>query len=135
MGSEVRVDARASRHALSAKADLGSVLHVLPDTLDVTLRGRVTRNGRRGFAFQIDNARVSQIPLPRAVIVAIVAELPGGLPQGVSARQTSDKARAVPAIQIPWPRGVTSLRVRDGLLVLERAELIMDRAVDGSGSP
>jgi len=135
MGSEVHLDARASRDALSASADLGSVLGVLPDTLDVTLRGRVIRNGPGGVAFQIDHARVSHISLPRGVIAAIVAELPGGLAQGVPARQTSDMARGVPAIQLPWPNGITSVLVRDGLLVLERAEPILDRAVDGSGSP
>lgn len=135
MGSEVRLDARASRDALSASADLGSVIDLLPDTLDVTLRGRVIRNGPGGFAFQIEHARVSQIPLPGGVISAIVAELPGGLAQGVPARQTSDTVRGVPAIQLPWPHGITSALVRDGVLVLERAEPIMDRVVDGSGSP
>ena len=135
MGSEVRLDARASRDALSASADLGSVIDLLPDTLDVTLRGRVIRNGPVGFAFQIEHARVSQIPLPGGVISAIVAELPGGLAQGVPARQTSDTVRGVPAIQLPWPHGITSALVRDGVLVLERSEPIMDRVVDGSGSP
>ena len=135
MGREVRFDARASRDALSPSVDLGSVLGVLPDALDVTLWGRVIRNGPGGFALQIEHARVFHIPLPREAIAAIVAELPGGLAQGVPTRQTSHMAGAVPAIQLPWPHGITSVLVRDGLLVLERAEPILDRAVDGSGSP
>jgi len=133
--NEVRVTARVSREVFPVSFHLPVLANVLPDTLEVELRGRFVRLGADGVAFRVEQALAERLPLPRAVVSSVVAAFPGGLPDGVRLPGSGGRLDGVPAVRMPWPGGIGSIQVRDGELILRRPERILDRTVDGSGSP
>lgn len=105
----VRVTARIAADAFPGTPVLASVLDVLPDTLDVEVRGRVVRD-RGTLALRIDRVSAERIPIPRAVVAAVVASLGAAAP-----------ADGHPALRMAWPTGITAMNVQGDRLVLERA--------------
>lgn len=104
----VRVTARIAADAFPGTPVLASVLDVLPDTLDVELRGRVLRD-RGTVALRIDRVSAERVPIPRAVVAAVVASLGAAAP-----------ADGHPTLRMAWPAGVTAMNVQGDRLVLER---------------
>jgi hypothetical protein len=134
-GGVVRVTARVVRHVLPTLAQLGSILDMLPDTVDVELLGRFDRDDTGALVFRVEHARAQGVRLPRALVGSVVAALPGGMARGSRRSGTADEDDGVPALRLPLPAGIGVVRVLDDVLILERPEPILDRAVDGSGSP
>jgi len=123
---EVRIEARLSRADFVASKLLVSVLGVLPDTVDVELRGRLARHGGR-LAFRVERSWASRVPLPPWVVRTIAIDLGERV-------MVADSSEA-PVLTVRWPDGVGDVIVAGDRLVLERPEPILDRAVDGSGLP
>lgn len=119
----VRVAARLSAAVFPATPLLAPVLGVLPDSIDVELRGRVAREGRRAV-FLIDRVSAERIPVPKSVVSAIVSSLGMG---GVDAVDGTT-GEALPALRVAWPHGVTAMDVADDRLVLRRGPVV--RTVD-----
>jgi hypothetical protein len=124
-GSDVRLRARVAPARLPGGELLGSALAAMGDEVDVELRGRLVRLTPDRMGYRIDRAAVEGVPLPRAVVVRLVQGWPGG---GVE--DATEDPRAIVAVR--WPLGDARIRVRDGILELERAEPILSEAVDGS---
>lgn len=109
LDGKVRVTARIAAAAFPGTPVLAPVLDVLPDTIDVELRGHVLRDGRT-VALRIDRVSAGRVPIPRAVVAAVVASL--GVPGPTDSH---------PTLRLAWPDGVTAMNVRGDRLVLERA--------------
>lgn len=127
-GGRVVVEARLAADDFVASAPLSSVLGGVSDTIDVELTGHLrTVPGR--LVFSIEHARASGIPVPPSAVAAIAAAL---------AEDSDDRVAPVEgqgaALSLPWPEGVALVAV-DDRFVLDRAEPIADRAVDGSDNP
>lgn len=123
------VEARLASDEFAAAGPLASALGVLPDTLLVDLRGRLV-NTRSRFAFYVEEARASHVPLPRGAVRAIAAALAARSDAHLVADDTGE-----PTLTLRWPAGVAFAEVVGDRLVLRRDEPNVDRAVDGSDVP
>jgi hypothetical protein len=119
----VRVTARLSAAVFPGTPLLAPVLEVLPDSIDVELRGRVAREGRRAV-FLIDRVSAERIPVPQSVVASIVSSLGMG---GVDAVDHTT-GETLPALRVAWPQGVTGMDVTGDRLVLRRGTVA--RSVD-----
>lgn len=93
-------------------------LVVLPDTVSAQLDGTIVRVGRR-LVFEATSARAQGVPLPEAVLDALVRELP-----------TSFEASNGPVLRVSLPDGIADVRIVDDRFVLYAAEPNLERAVD-----
>lgn len=125
----ILVEARLASNEFAATGPLASALGVLPDTIVVDLRGRLVSTRSR-FAFYVEEARASHVPLPRGAVVAIA----GALAARADDRLVADGVEE-PTLTVRWPAGVTFAEVVGDRLVLRRDEPNVDRAVDGSDVP
>lgn len=105
----VRVTARIAADVFPGTPMLAPVLDALPDTLEIELRGRVLRD-RGTVALRIDRVSAGRVPIPRAVVAAVVASLRPGASTDIH-----------PTLRLAWPSGITAMNVRGDRLVLERA--------------
>ena len=129
-GDALQVEARVARHDVLPPRDGFVLPDILPDTVRVVLHGGVASGPGDQIVFTVRGARVGRIPLPRAVIAAVVAELPGGSSGdgGATPSRTSND----PAITVRAPAGIGEVSIVDGEVVFFRIEPFADRAVDGS---
>jgi hypothetical protein len=111
----IRVNARLSAAVFPGTPLLAPVLGVLPDSIDVELRGRLAREGRRAL-FLIDRVYAERMPVPRSVVASIVSSLGMG---GVDAVDEAT-GETLPALRVAWPHGVTAMDVTGDRLVLRR---------------
>jgi hypothetical protein len=101
--------------------DLGVVLSMLPDTVDVEMAGRLASVSDGRAALRVETIRIGAVPVPQRLIAPILARLgredmPGLHPD---------------ALRIPLPPGVGSAYVRADSLVLSRRS---DAAESGARS-
>ncbi len=104
----VHLRARVVLSAFPELPDLGPILGILPDTLDVTLEASIMPFGEDEAALLVHGLEASRIPLPRRLIPEILramgrVERPG-LP--------SD------ALTIPLPAGLATVHLRADSLIL-----------------
>lgn len=125
----ILVRARLASDEFEARGPLASALGVLPDTIVVDLRGRLV-NTRSRFAFYVEEARASHVPLPRTAVAAIADALAARADDGLVSDHTEG-----PTLTVRWPAGVAFAEVVGDRLVLRRDEPNVDRAVDGSDDP
>lgn len=130
LANELQVEARVARHDVLPPRDGFSLPDLLPDTVRVVVRGVVTNGVGDRIVFTVLGARVGRIPLPRSVVAAVVAELPGGSagPDEDEAPWTSDG----PTIAVRAPAGIGDVSIAGEEVVFYRIEPFVDRAVDGS---
>lgn len=108
----VRVRARVALDAFPELPDLGPVLGMLPDTVDVELEASLMPFGREEAALLVHSVEASRIPLPRRMI-----------PEILRAMGRSDRAGLPPeAITVPLPAGLSAAYVRSDTLILAREE-------------
>lgn len=94
-------------------------LVALPDTVSAQLDGTIVRVGRT-LVFEATSARAQGVPLPEAVLDALVRELP-----------TSFEASNGPVLRVSLPDGIADVLIVDDRFVLYAAEPNLERAVDG----
>jgi hypothetical protein len=108
----VRVRARVALDAFPELPDLGPVLGMLPDTVDVELEASLMPFGREEAALLVHSVEASRIPLPRRMI-----------PEILRAMGRSDRAGLPPeAMTVPLPAGLSAAYVRSDTLILAREE-------------
>jgi hypothetical protein len=112
---------------LSGSEALGEVLGVLPEVVDVELRGSIHRAPPSALEYRIEQAFVGAVPLPSGVVAALVRRWPGGR---VAAGVRGD---GLPALRAPWSADDGRVVVAGGRVVVERPEPILAQSVDGSG--
>ncbi len=122
-GEEISVRARVSPSQLPGGEALGDVVAVLPDDVEVELRGTLHRSGPSQVEYRIEHASFGGVPLPSGVVAALVRSWPGG---------SGDDGDATPALRAAWSVRDGVVTVRDGVLVVERPEPILVQSVDGS---
>lgn len=106
----VRLMARVALSSFPDLPDLGPVLGILPDTVEVRLEATLLPFGGRQAALLVQDLEASRIPLPRRLIPEILRSLgredrPGLPPE---------------ALLVPLPAGVTSAYIRTDSLILSR---------------
>ncbi len=121
VGDEIRVRARVSPEKVAGREALADVVAALPEVVDVELRGRLVRSPD-AVEFRIDRATVGAVPLPSAVVAALVRSWPGA-----GAADTPDAV-----LRAPWSLRDGLVDVVDGRVVIERPEPILVQSVDGS---
>jgi len=126
VGSEVWVRARVSPSALPGGARLGGVLAVVPDAVDVELRGSLSRPTSRIVAYRIERAEVEGVAVPPSMMARLVAGWPGGI-------DSDPSGESGPAIRVRWPIEGGRFRIADGVLIIDRPEPLLLQSVDGSG--
>ncbi|MDA0328933.1 MAG: hypothetical protein O2958_07995 [Gemmatimonadetes bacterium] len=128
----VRVRARVATVEVAGSGIVASVSGVLPDTLEVEVRGRLEGGGGQDVVLLITHLTAGRVPLPPAVVESIVASL---APAGAVVRGGDDDegSDVLASLRLPWRHGVETIAVWGDRLVLERFDVARDRAVDGSG--
>jgi hypothetical protein len=124
--SEVRVQARVAPRGLPGGGHLGGVMAVVPDVVEVELRGHLSRPSFGIAEYRVDRAEVEGIPLPSALVGLLVQSWPGGLEAGSA-------GGIQPVIRVRWPIDGGRFHVADGVLVIVRPEPLLLESVDGSG--
>jgi hypothetical protein len=124
---EIRVRARVEPGALSGGEVLSDVLGALPERVDVELRGTLHRVAPSAVEYRIERATVGAVPLPNAVVAALVRRWPGGRVAPVEGEGLP------PALRAPWSSSDGHVRVSGGRVVIERPEPMLVQSVDGSG--
>lgn len=121
----VRVVARIASASFPGAKLLTPLLGVLPDTLDVEIRGSVVRD-RGGLAFRIERVSAEHVPVPESVVASVVSSI-------VRSPETDRDLHEgePPTVHVAWPRGVSRLYVSGDRLVLER-DRSTRTTVDGS---
>lgn len=122
----VRITARVAAAAFPGTPMLAPLLGVLPDTLDVDVRGTVVRDVG-GLAFRIDRVTAEHVPLPDGVVASVVASLA----ESGAATVVGPGRDEWPTLRLAWPSGISSLYVSGDRLVLERAGMA-EAIIDGS---
>lgn len=107
-GGRMLLKARVALAAFPALPDLGSVLDLLPDTVDVELQASLLPFGEDAAALVVHSIDASRIPLPRRVIPDILRAMgrrdhPGLPPE---------------ALLVPLPAGLGSAYILTDSLVL-----------------
>ena len=126
VGSEVRVRARVAPRGLPGGGHLGGVMAVVPDAVEVELRGTLSRPSFGVVEYRVDRAEVEGIALPSALVGLLVQSWPGGL--------DAESAGGIqPVIRTRWPIDGGRFQVADGVLVIVRPEPLLLESVDGSG--
>jgi hypothetical protein len=125
-GGKVRLTARISSEAFPGAALLTPLLEVLPDTLDIDIRGSVVRDVG-GLAFRIERVSAEHVPVPESVVAAVVSSM---IRSG-TAKDPAPHAGEPPTLHVAWPSGVSFLYVWEDGLVLERRRSTQT-GVDGS---
>lgn len=129
VGDEVHLTAVLVPAEFPASSALRAVSSVVADTVSVKLRGTLVRVSSSTLGLRIDSAVLGHLTLPVGVVRSVAESLSG---QAGSVDAASGSRREA-TFRVAWPSGVDGIGVRDGLLVLERFEPILERAVDGSG--
>jgi hypothetical protein len=88
--------------------DLGGVLGVLPDTLDVVLEASLMPFGPDQAAFLVHGVEASRIPLPRRIIPGILTAI----------GRTDRPGLPPEALVIPLPAGLASAYIFEDSLIL-----------------
>lgn len=122
----VRITARVAAAAFPGTPMLAPLLGVLPDTLDMDVRGTVVRDAG-GLAFRIDRVTVEHVPMPEGVVASVVASLA----ENGAATAVGPGRDEWPTMRLAWPSGISSLYVSGDRLVLERVGMA-EASVDGS---
>lgn len=107
-----RVDlrARVSLGSFPELPDLGPVMGMLPDTVDVELEASLMPFGSEEAALLVHGLEASRIPLPRRMI-----------PEILSAIGRAERAGLPPdALAVPLPAGVSSAYILSDSLILTR---------------
>jgi hypothetical protein len=104
----VGLRARVALAAFPRLPRLDEVLGILPDTVDVQIRGSLVPLDREHLALLVDHIEASHIPLPRRMIPQVLA----GLGRDGTAALPAD------ALAVPLPDGLQSVYVQQDSLVL-----------------
>ena len=104
----VRLGARVALEAFPDLPDLGPILGILPDTLDVVLEASVMPFGRGRAALMVHGLEASRIPLPRRLIPEILAAM----------GRTEEPGLPREAILVPLPSGVGAAYILGDSLIL-----------------
>ena len=114
----VHVQATVLTGVWSGAERLGPAVPVLPSRVRAELDGRLHRAGRR-VVFTADGARAHGVPLPMAVVQALLGELPLG-----------GRGEHPGTLEIGLPDGIADVRVVGDRLILDAVEPILERTVD-----
>ncbi len=110
IGGRIHLRARVVLSAFPKLPDLGPVLGILPDTLDVTLEASLMPFGGEEAALVVQSVEASRIPLPRRLIPGILQAI-----------GRSDRPGLPPeALLVPLPAGLTTAYIRGDSLILSR---------------
>jgi hypothetical protein len=104
----VQVGGKVVLAAFPRLPDLGPVLGLLPDTLDVQLEATLMSLGEGRGALLVRGIEASRIPLPRRLIPDILDALAGSRPPGLPPE----------ALPFPLPGRVTAAYIEADSLVL-----------------
>ena len=104
----VRLGARVALEAFPDLPDLGPILGILPDTLDVVLEASLMPFGPGRAALMVHGLEASRIPLPRRLIPGILAAMGRSAEPGLPPE----------AIVVPLPSGVGSAYILGDSLIL-----------------
>lgn len=104
----VHVRARVALEAFPELPDLGPIIGLLPDTLDVGFEASLMPFSGRGSALLLHSVQASRIPLPRRLI-----------PEILGAMGRADEPGLPPeAILVPLPSGLASAYILTDSLIL-----------------
>lgn len=120
-GDMLHLRGRIAADRIPNVGDLGLVLSMLPDTVDVEVAGRLAAAGEGRSALRVESIRVGAFPVPQRLFAPILARLGREDMPGLH----SDE------LPIPLPPGVRSAYVRADSLVLSRRS---DAAESGAQS-
>lgn len=107
-GDQMLLRARVAVASFPDVPALGEVIGLLPDTVDVLMRGALRPFGPNLSALYVDRVEASRVPLPGRMVPGILAALGRSDRNGLP----SD------ALAIELPRGITSAFVESDHLVL-----------------
>ncbi|MEJ2540913.1 MAG: hypothetical protein P8188_13240 [Gemmatimonadota bacterium] len=107
-GDELLLTARVAVASFPDVTALGEAIGLLPDTVDVVMRGALRPFGPSLSALYVDRVEASRIPLPGRLVPGILTAL------GRSDRNGLPKD----ALAIPLPQGISSAFVESDHLVL-----------------
>jgi hypothetical protein len=107
-GNRIEVRARVALEAFPDLPDLGPVLGMLPDTLDVAIRGSVMPFGDGRAVLLVQSLEASRIPLPKRLIPEIL---------GAMGRETQP-GLPPEALLVPLPSGLNSAYILADSLIL-----------------
>jgi hypothetical protein len=106
----VYVRARVALSSFPELPDLGPILGILPDTLDVALEAALMPFGDGSAALLVDEVEAAKIPLPKRLI-----------PEILNALGRTDQPGLPPeAVLIPLPSGLGSAYILTDSLILSR---------------
>jgi hypothetical protein len=104
--------ARLPVDRLPAREVLGSAADLLPDTVPVTLSGRLFPLDDRRSAVVVEGMEVADLPLPRRFVPAVLDRL----------GRTDEEGLPADAVAMPLPPGARAAYVRgDSLILVARA--------------
>jgi hypothetical protein len=104
----VRLGARVALAVFPDLPDLGPILGILPDTLDVVLEASMMPFGPGRAALMVHGLEASRIPLPRRLIPEILAAM----------GRSSEPGLPPEAILVPLPSGVGAAYILGDSLIL-----------------
>jgi len=104
----VRLGAQVALGAFPDLPDLGPILGILPDTLDVVLEASVLPFGPGRAALMVHGLEASRIPLPRRLIPEILTAM----------GRTAEPGLPPEAILVPLPSGVAAAYILGDSLIL-----------------
>jgi hypothetical protein len=104
----VRLSARVAVAALPELPSFDEVLGLLPDTVDLVMRGVVLPFRDRQVAFQVERIEASRVPLPGRMIPGVLRAL----------GRTDMEGLPSTAVAVPLPSGLASAYLEADRLVL-----------------
>jgi hypothetical protein len=107
---ELQLGVRISRDRLPSLPELETILSFLPDTVPVTLHGRVLALSGGDAALLVHRIEAASVPIPRRFFPAILERVQSG--------RRSDLPPE--ALHLPLPEAIGSARVEGDRLVLTR---------------
>lgn len=106
----VHLQARVALGDFPDLPDLGPVLGMLPDTLNVELRASVMPFGDQRAALMVQQVEASRIPLPRRMIPEILRSM----------GRVDEPGLPPEALTVPLPAGLSSAYILSDSLILSR---------------
>ena len=104
----LQLSARVALEALPEIPSLNEVVGLLPDTVEVEMRGSLVPLGSERIALHVESLEASRIPIPPRVTPAVLGAL----------GRTDQPDLPQDAIAIPLPSGVRAVYVQQDSLVL-----------------
>jgi len=110
---QVHLFARVAVAAFPNLPKLDQVLGMLPDTVQVELRGSLVPHDQRNLAFLVDRISAARVPIPARMVSEVLEGFGRGGREGLGPD----------ALPVPLPDGVRSVHVqRDSLVLIAERE-------------